>query len=151
MTNSDIEKVRTVFAGIASRDADLATRYMHPQKYRQHNPHAADGVEGLREFIGQFPADNHHLKVVRVFQDGPYVFSQEEGLILGQGVFFDLFRFEDGLIVEHWVFTAPRGAAQPERAHADRRADRGETLRGHGEEQGAGPGLLPDRARLRRA
>lgn len=105
MTNSDIEKVRTVFAGIDRRDADLATRYMHPQKYRQHNPHAADGVKGLRAFIGQFPTDDHYLKVVRAFQDGPYVFSQEEGLILGQGVFFDLFRFEDGLIVEHWVFT----------------------------------------------
>ena len=49
MANSDIEKVRTVFAGIASRDADLATRYMNPEKYLQHNPHAADGVSFAKE------------------------------------------------------------------------------------------------------
>jgi predicted SnoaL-like aldol condensation-catalyzing enzyme len=49
--------------------------------------------------------------VVRAFQDGPYVFTQEEGLILGQSVFFDVFRFEDGMIVEHWVFSTK--AARP--------------------------------------
>jgi len=105
MAKSDIEKVLTVFQGIASRNPDLATKYMDPKKYTQHNPYAADGVEGLRDYISQFPKENHHLKVVRAFQDGPYVFAQEEGLILGQNLFFDIFRFEDGLIVEHWVFS----------------------------------------------
>src|SRR6202161_485812 len=84
MPKSDIEKVLTVFQGIGERDADLATKYMNPKKYIQHNPHAADGAGGLREYISQFPRENHHLQVVRAFQDGPYVFTQEEGLILGQ-------------------------------------------------------------------
>jgi predicted SnoaL-like aldol condensation-catalyzing enzyme len=106
MAKSDIEKVLTVFHGIGARDADLATRYMNPEKYKQHNPYAVDGVAGLREYISQFPRENHYLKVTRAFQDEPYVFTQEEGLILGQSVFFDIFRFEDGLIVEHWVFSA---------------------------------------------
>ena len=106
MAKSDIEKVSTVFQGIGARDADLATKYMNPEKYIQHNPRAADGVEGLRQYISQFPPENHYLKVTRAFQDGPYVFTQEEGLILGQSIFFDIFRFEDGLIVEHWVFSA---------------------------------------------
>jgi len=106
MANSDIEKVLTVLRGIGDRDADLATMYMNPKKYIQHNPQAADGVDGLRGYIGRFPRENHRLKVVRAFQDGPYVFTQEDGLILGQNIFFDLFRFEDGLIVEHWVFSA---------------------------------------------
>ena len=102
---TDIEKVITVFQGIDARDADLATKYINPDKYIQHNPHAADGVDGLREYIKQFPPENHHLKVVRAFQDGPYVFTQEEGLLLGQNIFFDIFQFEGGLIVEHWVFS----------------------------------------------
>ena len=80
MPKSDIEKVLTVFQGIGDRDGDLATKYMNPKKYMQHNPHAADGVDGLREYIGQCPKENHHLTVVRAFQDGPYVFTQEEGL-----------------------------------------------------------------------
>jgi predicted SnoaL-like aldol condensation-catalyzing enzyme len=49
--------------------------------------------------------------MVRAFQDGSYVFTQEEGLIFGQGVFFDIFRFEGGLIVELWVFSAKAAPA----------------------------------------
>jgi hypothetical protein len=40
----------TVFQGIAGRDADL-TKYMNPKKYIQHNPHAANVVDGLKEYI----------------------------------------------------------------------------------------------------
>jgi predicted SnoaL-like aldol condensation-catalyzing enzyme len=115
MATNDIEKVLTVFRGIASRDAELTTKYMNPGQYTQHNPNAADGVQGLKEYVGQFPCENHHLKVVRAFQDGPYVFTQEEGLILGQSVFFDIFSFEDGLIVEHWVVSTE--SALPESGH----------------------------------
>jgi hypothetical protein len=46
MAASDIEKVLTVFQGMGARDVDLATKYMNPKKYIQHNPHAANGVEG---------------------------------------------------------------------------------------------------------
>jgi len=103
---SDIEKALMVIKGVGARDALLATRYINPKRYIEHNPYSAGGVAGLKEYIKQLPRDNHHLKVMRAFQDGDYVFTHEEGLILGQGVFFDIFRFEDGLIVEHWVFSA---------------------------------------------
>jgi len=116
MSTSEIEKVLTVLRGIGARDAYLATKYMNQEKYVQHNPHAAEGVDGLKEYISQFPRENHHLKVVRAFQDGPFVFTQEEGLILGQNVFFDIFRLKDGLIVEHWVFSA-QGAPPNESGH----------------------------------
>jgi predicted SnoaL-like aldol condensation-catalyzing enzyme len=116
MATSDIDKVLAMFRGIASRDPDLAIKWMKPVRFTQHNPHAADGVDGLRKHIARFLKENHHLKVVRVFQDGPYVFTHDEGLILGQGVFFDLFRFEDGLIVEHWVFSA-KGALPNQSGH----------------------------------
>jgi hypothetical protein len=35
MATSDIEKVLTVFRAIASRDAELTTKYMNPGKYTQ--------------------------------------------------------------------------------------------------------------------
>jgi predicted SnoaL-like aldol condensation-catalyzing enzyme len=107
MSTTDIEKVVSALRGFASRDAELTTRHVHPSKFIQHNPFVADGVEGLKDEISQLPRENRHLEVVRAFQDGPYVFTQAEGLIGGQGVFFDIFRFEDGLMVEHWVFSAP--------------------------------------------
>jgi predicted SnoaL-like aldol condensation-catalyzing enzyme len=53
---------------------------------------------------------------LRTFQDGHYIFSQEEGLILGENIFFDIFRFEDALIVEHWVFSA-KGAPPNQSGH----------------------------------
>jgi predicted SnoaL-like aldol condensation-catalyzing enzyme/uncharacterized protein YndB with AHSA1/START domain len=112
----EIEKVLAVFRGTGAGDAYLATKYMNPNKYVQHNPHVADGIDGVKEYIGQRPRENHHSKVVRAFQDGPYVFTHGEGLILGQSVFFHIFRFEDGLIVEHWVFSA-RGAPPNKSGH----------------------------------
>jgi predicted SnoaL-like aldol condensation-catalyzing enzyme len=99
MLTGEIEKVWTVFRGTGARDAHVATKYMNPRKYTQHNPHVADGVDGVKEYISQWPRENHHSKVVRAFQDGSYVFTHEEGLILGQSVFFHIFRSEDGLIV----------------------------------------------------
>jgi predicted SnoaL-like aldol condensation-catalyzing enzyme len=51
MATSNIEKVLTVFQGIAAKDADLATKHMNPKKYLQHDPHAADGVDGLKDYI----------------------------------------------------------------------------------------------------
>ena len=48
MATSNIEKVLTVFRGLASRDPDLTAKYINPEKYIEHNPHAGDGVEGLK-------------------------------------------------------------------------------------------------------
>jgi predicted SnoaL-like aldol condensation-catalyzing enzyme len=59
MSASEIEKVLTVFQGIASRNAELAAKFMHPTKYKQHNPQAADGVEGLKTYVRQLPHENH--------------------------------------------------------------------------------------------
>ena len=113
MATSQMVKVLTVFRGLSSRDPDLAAKYVHPEKYIEHNPQAGDGVAGLKACIRSFPTDNH-LRVVRAFEDGAYVFSQEEGLILGENIFFDIFRFADDLIVEHWVFSAIRvGTPRP--------------------------------------
>ena len=108
---SNIDKVLTVLQGIDSGDADLATRHVNPKKYIEHNPRSTGDVVGLRGYINRLSKEDRHLKVVRAFQDGHYVFTQEDGLILGQNTFFDVFRFEDGLIVEHWVFSA-KAAAQ---------------------------------------
>ena len=116
MSAEEVEKVLTVLRGIGAGDAYLATKYMNPNKYVQHNPHVADGVAGLKEYVSKFPRESHHLKIVRAFQDGPYVFTNEEGMILGQSVFFDIFRLEEGLIVEHWVFSA-QGAPPNKSGH----------------------------------
>jgi predicted SnoaL-like aldol condensation-catalyzing enzyme len=101
LTPSNIEKALTMFEGISHRDAALATRYVNPQSFRNHNPRASEGVQGVHGFIGHLPPQSS-VRVVRAFEDGPYVFTHAEGDVFGRKVFFDIFRFEDGLIVEHW-------------------------------------------------
>ena len=147
MLTSEIEKVLTVFRGIAGRDAELAANYMNPAKYMEHNPHAADGVQGLKEYIAQLPRENHHLELVRHFQDGSYVFTQAQGAILGKSVFFDIFRFEDGLIAEHWVVsTEPAPPNQSGHTQTD-----GPTVAKHDQDternKGTSKNMLPRRVR----
>jgi predicted SnoaL-like aldol condensation-catalyzing enzyme/uncharacterized protein YndB with AHSA1/START domain len=113
---SNIERVLTVFAGISAGDVGTATRYIDHRRFVQHNPYAATGVEGLMQFIRQSPRDQLQLTVVRAFQDGPYVVTQAKGQRSGRNVFFDIFRFEDDLIVEHWAFSA-KGAPPNQSGH----------------------------------
>jgi predicted SnoaL-like aldol condensation-catalyzing enzyme len=106
MAKTDIEKVLTIFHGVSAGDVDVATQHIDHKRFVQHNPYATDGVEGLAQFISQSPRDQLQLTVVRAFQDGPFVVTQATGQRSGRNVFFDIFRFEDGLVVEHWAFSA---------------------------------------------
>jgi len=45
MAMTEIEKVRTVFAGMSAGDVNLATQYMDHKRFVQHSPHVADGVQ----------------------------------------------------------------------------------------------------------
>jgi len=105
MFTSEIEKVLMIFHGISAGDVDLATQHIDPKRFLQHNPYATEGVEGLTQFINQSPRDQLQLNMIRAFQDGPYVVTHAKGQRSGRNVFFDIFRFEDGLVVEHWAFS----------------------------------------------
>lgn len=76
--------------------------YINPDKYIQHNLMAADGLAGFAELMAHLPKGGAKARVVRAFQDGNYVFLHTEYDFFGPKVGFDIFRFEDGLIVEHW-------------------------------------------------
>lgn len=76
--------------------------YIHPNKYIQHNLSVSDGLAGFGEVMQHAPPQGFKAKVIRAFQDGDYVFTHTEYDFFGPKVGFDVFRFEDGLIVEHW-------------------------------------------------
>jgi predicted SnoaL-like aldol condensation-catalyzing enzyme len=100
MTNKD--KVLAIIKSVETGDVSPATAYINPKKYIQHNAGAPDGIEGFFGFIKYKPANGYKTNVIRAFEDGNYVFTHSEGDIYGAKIFFDVFRFEDGLIVEHW-------------------------------------------------
>lgn len=76
--------------------------YINPKKYIQHNLSVGDGLAGFGEVMQHAPPQGFKAKVVRAFQDGDYVFTHTEYDFFGPKVGFDVFRFEEGLIVEHW-------------------------------------------------
>ena len=76
--------------------------YINPDKYVQHNLAVADGLPGLRALFQALPKGSTKVNTVRVFQDGDYVFAHTEYDFFGPKIGFDIFRFEDGKIVEHW-------------------------------------------------
>ena len=75
--------------------------YVNPNKYIQHNLQVGPGPEGVAALIQNMPPDAS-VNTIRVFEDGDYVFAHTEYNFFGPRIGFDIFRFEDGLIVEHW-------------------------------------------------
>ena len=76
--------------------------YINSEKYIQHNLAVADGLAGFGEVFKHMPPQGFKANVVRAFEDGNYVFTHTEYEFFGPKAGFDIFRFEDGLIVEHW-------------------------------------------------
>jgi predicted SnoaL-like aldol condensation-catalyzing enzyme len=75
--------------------------YINPNKYIQHNLGVGDGLTGVRALL-QATKGSAKVNAVRVFQDGDFVFAHVDYNFFGPKVGFDIFRFEDGKIVEHW-------------------------------------------------
>ncbi|TYA92382.1 hypothetical protein FUA24_01820 [Seonamhaeicola marinus] len=76
--------------------------YINPEKYIQHNLSVADGLQGFGEIMHHAPPQGFKANVIRAFEDGDYVFTHTEYDFFGPKAGFDVFRFEDGQIVEHW-------------------------------------------------
>ncbi len=93
-------------AGLNKKDFEAASKYFGP-KYIQHNPGAQDGPEGFKGFVNflkeKFP--NSHSEIKKVFADGDFVIlhvhAVREPGTLGKAI-VDIFRLENGKIVEHW-------------------------------------------------
>ncbi|WP_219988727.1 nuclear transport factor 2 family protein [Leucothrix pacifica] len=75
--------------------------YVNAEKYTQHNLLIADGLAGFGTALQALDGKGK-AKVVRAFSDGDYVFTHTDYDFFGPKVGFDIFRFEDGKIVEHW-------------------------------------------------
>jgi len=75
--------------------------YINPNKYIQHNLAVKDGLSGFGEIMSLLPKGSK-AKVIRVFKDGEFVFTHTKYNFFGPKAGFDIFRFEEGKIVEHW-------------------------------------------------
>ena len=88
------------------RISEAAAKYVG-SRYIQHNPMGADNLEGIKGFI-QFMKEklpDAHWEMKRAFADGDYVITHGHFVAKpgdrGMAV-MDIFRLENGKIVEHW-------------------------------------------------
>ena len=101
MDVSNQEKTLAVLKSIETGAQEPAA-YINPNKYIQHNLGVADGLAGFGALLQALPPNSAKVNTVRAFTDGDFVFAQTEYEFFGPKIGFDIFRFEDGLIVEHW-------------------------------------------------
>ena len=101
MSISNKQKVVGLLKSIETGDSQPIA-YINPDKYIQHNLGAGDGLAGFGALLQQLPEGSARANTVRVFQEGDFVFAHTDYDFFGPKVGFDIFRFENGLIVEHW-------------------------------------------------
>ncbi|MEM8599069.1 MAG: nuclear transport factor 2 family protein [Bacteroidota bacterium] len=99
MTNT--AKAVAVLESLETGDPE-AISYINPETYIQHNLGVADGLEGFGAVMQNAPEGGFKANVIRAFEDGDFVVTHTEYDFFGPKIGFDIFRFEDGLIVEHW-------------------------------------------------
>ena len=95
------EYVIALLKAIETGDA-APVAVINPNKYTQHNLGAADGLAGFGALLQAIPKGSAKVNTIRAFQDGDYVFTHTDYDFFGPKIGFDIFRFENGKIVEHW-------------------------------------------------
>jgi predicted SnoaL-like aldol condensation-catalyzing enzyme len=99
------------------KDTAAVDRYFGAA-FKQHDPNLADGVAGMRSFAAEIANSPHaDIRIYRTLVDGDLVLlhSKYEGVTryAGAVIAFDLFRFADGKIVEHWGGQEPQAPPNP--------------------------------------
>lgn len=88
--------------------------YVNPNKYLQHNPQIADGLEAVGAVVKYFMENGivmEYSQIHKVIGEGNFALVMSEGKFGENGgipmAYYDLFRIEDGQIVEHWDIMEP--------------------------------------------
>ena len=101
MASRKKEQICALLKGIETGDPE-AVAVVNESKYIQHNPLTREGNVGLAELFKRLAKTSPRVEIVRVFEDGDYVFAHTDYDFNEVEVGFEVFRFEDGLVVEHW-------------------------------------------------
>ena len=101
MPSSKKEQISQLLKGIETGDP-ASVSVVNEAKYIQHNPQTHEGSEGLTELFKRLSKTSPRVNIVRVFEDGNYVFAHTEYDFATRNIGFEVFRFENGQAVEHW-------------------------------------------------
>ncbi len=101
MTDKMKNSVDLLIRSIETGDPAPAS-VINDEHYIQHNLEVADGLAAFGALLGKLPKGVTRAKPARIFRDGEYVFSHTDYDFFGPKIGFDIFRFNNGKIVEHW-------------------------------------------------
>jgi len=95
------DQVVALLKSIESGDS-APVAFINTESYKQHNLAIKDGIAGFAEVLSALPKGSAKVNTVRVFEDGDFVFTHSDYNFFGPKIGFDIFRFDNGKIVEHW-------------------------------------------------
>lgn len=97
------DKALAFINSFATGDETAVLNYVR-EDYTQHNLAFEDGRQYVAEALPALAASGTTVENFRAFEDGDYVVLQSKYNLFGAGeqAAFDVFRFENGKIVEHW-------------------------------------------------
>ena len=101
MTSSKKDEICSLLKGIETGDP-ASVSVVNEEKYIQHNPQTHEGSEGLAVLFERLSKTSPRVNIVRVFEDGDFVFAHTEYDFATRNIGFEVFRFENGQAVEHW-------------------------------------------------
>ncbi len=94
-------QVKELLKSIETGEAGPAA-VVNPTMYIQHNLAVGDGLAGFGAVLQALPKGSAKVDTVRLLEDGDFVVAHTDYNFFGPKIGFDIFRFEDGKIVEHW-------------------------------------------------
>ncbi|MFM1653534.1 nuclear transport factor 2 family protein [Brevibacillus sp. B_LB10_24] len=100
--NELVRKAIAVLESLESGNPEAITAYVHPDQYIQHNQALPDGREAMLGALDHLKEISTKVSIKRTLVDGDYVALHSVYDFHGPKIAFDIFRFENGLIVEHW-------------------------------------------------
>ncbi|RAR40693.1 nuclear transport factor 2 family protein [Paenibacillus sp. MDMC362] len=96
------EKAVAVLESLESGEKEAIESFVSSETYIQHNLNFENGREGLTGSLDYLKSIGTKVEVKRVIEDGELVAVHSEYELNGPKAIFDIFRFENGQIVEHW-------------------------------------------------
>ncbi|RCX16403.1 putative SnoaL-like aldol condensation-catalyzing enzyme [Fontibacillus phaseoli] len=100
--NELVLKAIAVLESFESGNPEAITAYVNPNQYIQHNQGLSDGRAAMLGALDHLKEIGTKVSIKRALVDGDYVVLHSVYEFFGPKIIIDIFRFEDGLIVEHW-------------------------------------------------
>ncbi len=102
LQNEQAQKAVAVLQSLENGNPEAIQNYINPEKYIQHNLSFPSGRDVMLGALDDLKKGGTKVDIKRVLVDGDLVALHTDYNFFGPKIGFDIFRFENGQIVEHW-------------------------------------------------